>query len=286
MAKIGKSIRGIIVLARPINCLLTAGSVVVGAVAGGLGGAPVDIAMAALAAALITGAGNALNDVQDIEEDRINQPQRPLPAGLVSPLAAIVMVGLLVVSGLGLAWWVSPVAGMIATAVALTLMGYSIWLKQTGPAGNILVAALAATTFPYGALVGGDLGRSWIPATFAFLYHLGREVVKGVEDMEGDQRRDIRTLALRVSPIAAGRVTALLLGLVALLALLPWTVGIYGIGYGLPVVLLDAFILAWFPQLWRGAPRGRLSRRLLVGMALGLLAICLGEVLEPLPPIP
>ena len=59
-----------------------------------------------------------------------------------------------------------------------------------------------------------------------------------------------------------------------------------GSGYGLPVVLLDAFILAWFPQLWRGAPRGRLSRRLLVGMALGLLAICLGEVLEPLPPIP
>jgi geranylgeranylglycerol-phosphate geranylgeranyltransferase len=196
------------------------------------------------------------------------------------------MVGLLVVSGLGLAWWVSPVTGMMATAVALALTGYSIWLKQTGPAGNILVAALAATTFPYGALVGGDLGRSWIPATFAFLYHLGREVAKGIEDMEGDQRRDIRTLALRVSPIAAGRVTALLLGLVALLALLPWTVGIYGIGYGLPVVLLDAFILAWFPQLWRGAPRGRLSRRLLVGMALGLLAICLGEVLEPLPPIP
>lgn len=288
MNRLGPGLGGAIRLIRPVNCLLTMGSVVVGALTAHVPAWRQDVAIAAIAAALITGAGNAINDLRDIEEDRINRPDRPLPSGDISTTTAWLMALLLVLIGLSLAWWVSNVTGGIATAVAVGLVAYSWGLKRQGPAGNLLVATMAAGTFPYGALTGGDLGRSWIPALFALIYHLGREIVKGMEDQAGDERRGIRTIALRWGSVVAGRAAAACLSVVGLLALIPWIAGLYGIAYGLPVLVLIALLGGWIRQLLTehepappGRHAGRLSRRLLLGMVLGLLAICLGELTIP-----
>ena len=295
----------LVAIIRPTNCLLTMVSVIVGALTSGVGQIGVNVGIAAIAAALITGAGNVINDLQDVEEDRINRPERPLPAGIISATAAWILLVLLGWAGLAMAWWLGPAPGLIATMVAIGLVAYSMGLKRQGPIGNLLVAAMAALTFPYGAIAASNgisgsaagmattgaapsmlndlftVGRAWIPAWFAFFYHIGREIVKGVEDQAGDRHRGVGTLAIRLGPAPARRIAALCFGLVGGLALLPWIAGVYGSAYGVAVLILDVMLIGWIRLLLSKAPIGRLSRRLLMGMALGLLAICLGEYTAP-----
>ena len=76
-------------LMRPLNCLIAALSVYVGAFTIGLRWPTFDLGIAALSAALIAAAGNAFNDVRDVAIDRINRPTRPLPAGKLSERAAL-----------------------------------------------------------------------------------------------------------------------------------------------------------------------------------------------------
>ena len=193
-------------LPRPLNGLITALSVGIGALTADQAPAWPAMLLAALSAAFINGAGNAFNDLLDIDIDRINRPLRPLPAGRLSPSAARMQSLLLALAGSALAFWLSPWHGLIALAVVVLLAFYSLSLKNSLLWGNVLVAFVGAIAFPYGALAAGDLGRSWIPALFAFLFHLGREIVKDIEDVAGDQIRGERTV-----PLSWGRAQAAVL---------------------------------------------------------------------------
>lgn len=268
-------------LPRPLNCLITALSVAVGALAAGLSPAPPAVAWAALAAALITGAGNTLNDVADLEIDRINRPHRPLPRGDLGLRSALGLALALALAGLGLAWWRSPALGLVALGVVGGLLLYDLWLKRTALWGNLLVSLLAAAAFPFGALAAGQLGRAWIPAALAFLFHLAREIVKDLEDMAGDGAVGARTLPLRLGAPPASRLAAGVLLALGIFTWWPWVAGIYGWAYLVPVAGVDA-LLVW--TAWRllrdqtALPASRLGRRLKWGMLLGLLAVVAGEL--------
>ena len=263
-------------LARPPNCALTAVSVWVGALVSGHPHATAGVMAAAVAAAAVAAAGNGLNDVLDLPADRVNRPDRPLPSGRLSAGAALVLS-----AGLGAAFVVGLAPGAIAFAVAAGLALYNWWWKRLGLPGNLLVSVLAAATFPFGAVAAGGGGRWWIPAAFALVYHLGREILKGAEDVEGDRVHGARTLASRRGERMAQRVAAALLAVTALAAPLPALLGIYGWGYLTSVVVLDLFLARTCLDLWRGRRSAeRQSRRLLPGMALGLAAIVLGELVD------
>ncbi|MFH1568758.1 MAG: geranylgeranylglycerol-phosphate geranylgeranyltransferase [Gemmatimonadota bacterium] len=268
-------------LVRPVNCGITAVSVAVGALtSGSLHPAP-GVLAAMASAALLTGAGNAYNDVMDLEIDRLNRPERPLPSGRLTLCSARLEAAFLAGAGLSMAAWAGAAPALMAGAVAAGLVLYSTWLKPGFLAGNLLVSAMAAAAFPFGAIAAGALGRSWIPAGFAFLFHLGREILKDAEDVEGDRARGARTLALRLGPRRARLVA---LGVFAALAgatALPAAVGIYGPGYAALVALLDLLLAAVLAlAILRPRPAGDqfASRWLTAGMALGLLAIVLGEL--------
>ncbi|MBQ37191.1 MAG: MFS transporter [Gemmatimonadaceae bacterium] len=267
-------------LTRPRNCLLTAISVWVGAVTSGGPHATAAVVFAAAGAAAIAAAGNGMNDVIDLQTDRLNRATRPLPSGRLSAGVALALSSLLGVTGLALAFLAGLLPGMIAFAVVVGLALYNWFLKRVGLAGNLLVSLIAATTFPYGAAAAGGWGRWWIPALFAVGYHLARELVKGVEDTEGDRLAGVRTVARIYGDHRACRSAAVLLALVGLAAPLPVLLDIYGLAYLALVGLLDVFLASIVLSLWSGNPGGRrLSPRLLLGMALGLVAIVLGEIL-------
>ncbi|MFC1525309.1 geranylgeranylglycerol-phosphate geranylgeranyltransferase [Candidatus Latescibacterota bacterium] len=273
---------GALALTRPLNCGITAVSVLVGALTSGFLQWSDGLALATLSAALLTGAGNAYNDLLDLDIDRVNRPHRPLPSGRVSPHAARREAVTLGAIGLALAWWLGPICGVMASTVALGLVAYSHWLKRAGLAGNVVVSSLAAAAFPYGALAMGALGRSWVPAGFAFLYHLGREVAKDVEDMEGDRHQGTRSLALTLGARRARRVSATILSLLGVSAVVPWAAGMYGSPYLSIIVVLWAIVGAALTLLLiRPRPAGdqTLSRLLTAGMAVGLAAIAAGELL-------
>ena len=267
-------------LPRPLNSLITALSVGIGALTADQAPTWPALVLAALSAALINGAGNAFNDLLDIDIDRINRPLRPLPAGRLSPSAARIESLLLALAGCALALWLGPWHGLIALAVVALLAVYSIALKNTLLWGNVLVAVVGAIAFPYGALAAGDIGRSWIPALFAFLFHLGREIVKDIEDMAGDQIRGERTL-----PLCWGRTQAAVLAAFVYLLLvgftsLPIFTGLYGALYALALLPVHALVGYVLWQLYRQRAvlaDDRLGRLLKVGMFLGLVAIVIGE---------
>ena len=86
----------------------------------------------------------------------------------------------------------------------------------------------------------GDIGRSWIPALFAFLFHLGREIVKDIEDMAGDQIRGERTLPLCWGRVQAAVLTALVYLLLLGFTWMPFFAGIYGALYALALLPVHA----------------------------------------------
>lgn len=274
-----QTLRALVLLPRPLNCLITALSAGVGALAAGPA-LPHGVWWAALAAALIAGSGNSLNDVADLEIDRINRPERPLPAGHLGRPAALVHSLVLALAGSGIALWQGPALGGMALLVTAALVLYDLWLKHTALWGNLLVSALAAAAFPFGALAAGQLGRAWIPAGFAFLFHLGREIVKDIEDMEGDRALGAHTLPLRVGASLAARLAAGILLILAAFTWWPWLAGIYGWKYLAPVLGVDGLLLWTGWRLLRdrkAVPGAHLGSRLKWGMLLGLVAVVAGE---------
>ena len=272
-------------LPRPLNGLITALSVGIGALTANQAPTWPALVLAALSAALINGAGNAFNDLMDIDIDRINRPLRPLPAGRLSPNAAQMQSLLLALAGCTLAFLLSPSHGLIALAVAALLAFYSISLKNSLLWGNVLVAFVGAIAFPYGALAAGDMGRSWVPALFALLFHLGREIVKDIEDVAGDQIRGERTLPLSWGCAQAALLAAFVYLLLVGFTWMPFFMGFYGALYALALLPVHALVGYVLWQLYRQRAilaDDRLGRLLKVGMLLGLVAIVVGEVVVAL----
>lgn len=269
-------------LFRLLNCLITALSVGVGGVTIGVFPPDGPILLAAAAAFLIAAAGYGFNDFVDVEIDRRNRPDRPLPSGQISTKTAALGSQFLLLVGLALAWWLSPFLGFYASIVAGSLFIYSRWLKPTPLWGNLLIASLAASAFPFGALAGGGVGRAWIPACLAFLFHLGREIIKDIEDIEGDWQQGAHTLPIRWGERSAGRLSIVVFAVLAVVVLLPWTLGLYGWSYLGPVLLVDLLLISAAIQLLRSQFRPEnnvISRLLTLGMFLGLTAIVAGELL-------
>jgi len=231
--------------------------------------------------AVITGAGNVINDCYDVAIDRINKPRRPLPSRrltrrgalvLYAVLSCIVLVGCAFVRPVGLAW--------IFAAWHVALFAYAARLKRVLFAGNLLVAVVSGSAFVAGAVAGGNVAVSVVPALLAFGFVLGREVVKGCEDVEGDREAGVHTLAVVFGTTRAARVgTVLMLGL-ALLLPVPTLTGLYGTGYlWIMLALVVPLLVAGSWMILRRPQRRaytRVSWLLKAGMFFGILAIVVG----------
>jgi geranylgeranylglycerol-phosphate geranylgeranyltransferase len=267
-------------LIRPGNVAVVGLSVLVGS--GGLwpSGGFWQVALAAASAMLVAAGGNALNDFFDLEADRVNRPDRPLPRGLLGPRQAAGIATGLLVSGAAMGWAVSLWNGLVAAVTSLLLAAYAIWGKRLALAGNLMVASACAAAFVYGGLAAGAVRLSLIPATLAFLAHLAREIIKDVEDMEGDRKSGARTTGLAMGEGRALALAAAVLSLLVLLTPVPFLMGIYGWRYLAAVVLgADLMLVSMIFRLARGAGGEDLSRisfYIKIVMLVGIMAICLG----------
>ena len=210
-------------LLRPFNAVLSLAAVALGAVlAAGRSAfdAPEPLALAVLSAALVGSASNALNDVVDLDIDRINRPDRPIPSGAVSERTARGLWAGLSAGGVGAGALVSPALGGIAAASVALLWLYNVRLKGTPGPGNVVAAGVIALALLYGALAVGGPGRAvWAGVALTFALVLGREMVKDVEDAVGDAAHGARTLAVALGERRAAGVALAVLG--ATIAALP-----------------------------------------------------------------
>jgi geranylgeranylglycerol-phosphate geranylgeranyltransferase len=207
-------------------------------------------------AAVLNAGNNALNQIYDLEIDRVNKPKRPLPSGRLSLRNAWVFTWMTYAVALVLAWMVAPDGRhecfwLVSVAVICTYI-YSVpplRTKKRGIWANVTIA------IPRGVLlkVAGwssvktiiGLEPWYIGAIFG-LFLLGASTTKDFADMEGDARGGCRTLpiiygvrraAWLISPsfvlpflmISVGASAGILTGHYALLQLLALVMTAYGI---------------------------------------------------------
>ncbi len=273
-------------LIRAGNCLLAALGVLVGAYFTWLSPFSFDPLMAALAAFFVCAAGNVVNDILDIKIDRTNRPGRMLVTGAVSKRQAIRLALALAVLSLVASILVNGEVFFIVVLALMLLVLYNFKAKRIPVFGNLTIATLGGLTFITGGLAVDSrltlvLPGPLVPAIFAFLFHLAREIVKDVEDIEGDRLNGVKTL-----PQIVGVSWALLAALgiffiFSLASFVPVFQGWFGRTYEIiAVYLIDLPTLLLLIFVW-GHPTPKMLRTsslvLKGGMALGILALILAR---------
>ncbi len=238
----------------------------------------------ALIAGLVCGAGNALNDRLDIEGDRVNHPDRPLPLGTLRAIEASVVA--IVLGGAGLALSLLLEWHLIAIVVGseALLVWYNFRLKKIAIVGNVVVALMGAVTVISGGIASGgnilQLPGSVFPAALAFFLHLAREMTKDIQDVAGDRIVGFSTYPVTRNPRAALTIATLSAGVMVLLTLLPVYLNWYNQTYifiallTVDVPLLVILILLNIESKPKTLKAATLIFKL--GLVMGLLAVYLG----------
>lgn len=274
-------ITSIIKLSRPVNVIITMVSVCIAALlaasASSLNWAAV--LAGAFSAGIIAAAGNVHNDILDIEVDRVNRPDRPLPRGDISRVQAYYSAVAFYISGMMIGGFISISAGMITFSASAMLVLYNIKLKMTPLWGNIAVSLLTALAFIYGAVLAGNPAGGIIPAVFSLFFHFSREMVKDMEDIKGDEVRPGQTFARKFGAVSAARLAKTAIVILMLLIPIPYFAKLYNIGY-----LLVCLIGVELPLLWvvirlkepEMKSLSAVSTVLKAGMVMGLAAFFVG----------
>jgi len=222
------------------------------------------------------------NDLFDLEVDRINTPHKPIPSGKVTPTEAIVFGVVTALIALLIAGWISPL--VLVLCLVLWTLGflYNWKLKASGLMGNLIVATNVAMTFILGGIsVGeGDNPLVWIFGAIAFVFDLAEEIAGDAMDMEGDKKRDSRSLAILYGKQAALQISGMLFVVMILLSLLPVVLGETSLAYILPIGLMDVAILYFGVRLLKSATHAeghQAMRGLYISATIGLVAFILSR---------
>jgi 4-hydroxybenzoate polyprenyltransferase len=215
-----------------------------------------------VAATVFIGAGGyVINDVLDIELDKVNKPQKQVIGTLVSDEKGkklhfnLTAVG--VAFGIAFSYFAGNIMlGILFVIIPTALFYYSYKYKYLPAAGNLVVAALSALTviiywvFEFYHLKGQPdefieasryfllINHLLLPvAGFAFLVSLTREIVKDIQDLEGDTRFGCKTLPV-VMGVNGTRLLAVILQVLTMIGLAWFQVSLFRTGFELMAYLL------------------------------------------------
>lgn len=152
----------------------------------------VELLLGGIIVVLFVGAGNSLNDYFDVETDRIAHPSRPLPRGTLPKGLALYSAAAMFAACILLSFFLNLTSFVIVLLAVLAMVSYELKLKSAGLAGNATIALLVVGLFVFSGSTVGLAEKTIILAVLSGLATLGREIVKDIEDMEGDVSR--RTL--------------------------------------------------------------------------------------------
>ncbi|ELZ09007.1 geranylgeranylglycerol-phosphate geranylgeranyltransferase [Natrialba aegyptia] len=272
----GETIRGLAELTRPVNVLAASVLTFIGAfVAGGVTAETPETVTAVAATGLAVGAGNAINDYFDREIDRINQPERAIPRGAVSPRGALAFSLVLFVAAVALALTLPRSAVAIAGINLVALVAYTEFFKGLPGLGNALVAYLVGSTFLFGAAAVGEIGPAVVLCALAAIATLTREIIKDVEDVEGDREEGLNTLPIAIGERRALYVAAGLLAIGVLASPLPYVLGHFELAYLLVVIPANAIMIVAAYESFEDPTAGQ--SHLKYGTFLAALAFIVGR---------
>ncbi|NMC60718.1 MAG: UbiA family prenyltransferase [Candidatus Methanofastidiosa archaeon] len=225
-----------------------------------------------------------LNDYFDIESDRINMPNRPLPSGIVSKSEIIYLTIFATIMGLFSALLLGTYVLVIGIIFWFIGLLYNWKLKRTGLLGNIMVASSVAITFIIGGIAVGNPWNVtvWSFGLMAFLVDLGEEISADAMDLEGDKRQNSKSIAIIWGRKAALKLSSLLFGLVILVSFFPLLFGNLGKIYLLAMIIIDCNIIYFVSKLLKSKKDSE-GRKYIIGIyrgiMIGIIVLVLGTIL-------
>jgi geranylgeranylglycerol-phosphate geranylgeranyltransferase len=190
------------------------------------------IVLGSACAALLNAASNVINQIYDLENDRINKPARPLVTGEISRSEAFTFAIALYVAALVPTWLIAPwpvetlvdrLLGPLTRhqCFAIFVAGLLFTLVYSAPGfgrtkANAFLANLTIA-IPRGCLLkvaGWSMVASvfhvepWFIGTIFFLFLVGAASTKDFSDMPGDEAAGCRTLPIRYGVARAARIIA------------------------------------------------------------------------------
>jgi len=213
----------------------------------------------------IAAAGNVINDIFDVNIDRINKPQQVIVGRRITEKSAYNFYIILNILGVGVGFYLSnlldhPGLAAVFIVISALLYVYATQLKSILLLGNILISLLVASSllililFDIFPAIDTELKESQVLSSqailmyagFAFFINFIREIVKDLQDIDGDKNGGRKTL-----PIVLGRRRTVnvvfVLGVIALLCVLLYT---YFVLYNYQKVVLYFVFLVAAPLLF------------------------------------
>ena len=191
------------------------------------------------------GFGNVLNDIIDLKNDSFNHPNRILPQQIISIEKAYFILFVCLVIIIALSIYISIIAKVYLLIVNILLLLYNIYYKSIMLIGNFIIALLLSSVFVFTELV---LAQSYtqliIPAILAFGISLIREIIKDLEDMDGDKKVGRSTM-----PIYCGVRATLIFVDILIVSFLVLCLYIYYYYYYTTIFLYSVIILVEIPLL-------------------------------------
>jgi len=178
-----------------------------------------ELLTAAISASLVTAGGNAINDLFDVDIDKINRPRRPLASGKITARQAKIFYFVVTIIGVAVSALINVYSFLIAVLAAFSVFMYSFKLKKSVFIGNLIVALVTGLTFIYAGTSVNNLRDVYPAAMFAFLTNLIREIVKDAEDVKGDGQIGVKTIATRYGTTASAYIS---ITLTAILLFMVW----------------------------------------------------------------
>lgn len=271
---------------RPVNAVMGAITIILVCIIDRSFGIPAILAM--LAVFFETAAGNVINDYFDYKIDLINKPERPIPSGRISPKSGrnygYLQFALGTLCGFLISYltnnWI-PFAIVLFADVVLYLYAYK--LKSTPLIGNLTVGFMTGFGFVFG---GFTLNNPSIITTsiylgfFALVMTTARELVKDIEDIEGDKAEGAKTL-----PILYGeKITAILAFILIIIdcALCPVLYYNHIFGFYYLIVIAIAVLLFIYSAILiirnqDRATASKVSKYLKIGMLIAFVAFVFGS---------
>ncbi|EHP84885.1 UbiA family prenyltransferase [Methanotorris formicicus] len=238
------------------------------------------LTLAFLVVFFICGFGNVINDIYDVEIDKLNKPHRPLPSNKISIKNAWRFAWLLLIFGLILSLF-NVICFIIALINSVMLYLYAKKYKRNKIIGNFIVAYLTGSVFLFGGAAVNNMPIVVILFLCAMFATWCREIVKDFEDVEGDVKEGVISL-----PIKYGKkslyIAAMFIVIAVVLSPLPYIMGIFGKVYLILIILCDlSFLYVIFKAIKKPSKEimSKTSKYLKIIMNLVLMCFVLGALM-------
>lgn len=239
-----------------------------------------EVLMAALVVFMVTGAGNSINDYFDHKIDAINKPERPIPSGRISLRNALIYSSSLFVIGIIIAFAINLLLGVIAFLSSLLMIYYARDLKTKCLIGNISISVLTGLCFVFGGVAVDQITVSIYLGVYAFLMTMAREIVKDMEDMEGDEKEGATTLPIVYGKKTSSQIAAFFMIIASVTSPILYFMGIFSIFYLIILLLAVIIFLRGSVSLLQNQSvenTRKISKQIKIGMGITFLAFAIGS---------